>query len=258
MRISLFSHDALITRASKHFKSQFLLYVKIIMLMMLGLFVITAVDSFASAMLGIAITPYVKNLGQLISSNILYKSVIWVIVFLWVTFTQGLLIHTSLDEKKQSLQQIVAHFRKDYRKFAILSLLLLIIGGAVLLPFYGFGIVMILNFPLKGFVAALLLVLFFVIIIICLWALLFAPFIMLDLHSNIKTTLKNNLALVKNKFSLIIKNMILPFAIIILLNLVMGVLPSSLAAILSLAYLFLILPWLYSYIAALYRQLKNA
>lgn len=258
MRISLFSHNSLITRASKHFKSQYLSYTKIIIVMLAGLFIITLIDSFASALLGTVLAPYVTNLGQLISSNILYKSIIWVIVFLWITFTQGLLIHTSLDEKKQTLRQIIKHFRNDYFKFAVLSLLLLIIGGAVLLPFYGFGIVMIMNFPLQGVVAALLLLLFIVVVITCLWALMFAPFIMLDLHTNVKTTLKNELAFVKNKFGRIMKNMILPFAIIILLNLVMGVLPSSMAAILSMVYLFLILPWLYSYIAALYRQLKNA
>lgn len=258
MRISLFSHDALITRATKHFKSQFLQYAKIILVMLAGLFVITLIDSLASAMLTRALTPYVKNLAQVMSTNILYKSVIWIILFLWVTFTQGLLIHTSLDEKKQTLRQLIKHFLQDYRKFIILSLILLVIGGAVLIPFYGFGIVMILNFPLQGFVAALLLILFVIIILACLWALMFAPFVMLDLHSGIKTTFKTNLSLVKNKFGQIMKKMILPFAVIIALNLIMGVLPGGIAAILSLVYLFLIIPWLYSYIAALYRQLKNA
>jgi|GEM_PF-7018080 len=258
MRISLFSHDALIARAGRHFKLQLSLYLKIILVMMIGLFIITLIDSAASVFLNDALSPYVKNFAQVISVNIFYKSAIWILIFLWFAFTQGLMIHTSLDDKKQTLRQIIAHFRQDYGRFILLSLILLIIGGAVLLPFYGFGIVMVLNFPLKGVVAALLLLLFVVVIVACLWALMFAPFIMLDLHCNIKITLKNGIALVRHKFGKIIQNMIIPFLIIILLNLIMGALPANLAALVSLIYIFLVMPWLYSYIAVLYRQLKNA
>lgn len=258
MRLSLLSGGTLITRATKHFKLQFLLYVKIILVMLGGLFILSIVDSVASTLISNTLTPYLKNIAQVMSSNIIYKSIIWIFLFLWLTFTQGLLVHASLDEKKQTLKQIILHFKKDYGRFIILSLILLIIGGAVLLPFYGFGIVMIMDFPLKGLVAALLLILFVVVIIACLWALMFAPFIMLDQHMNAKATLKTDLALVKNKFKQIILSMIIPFAIIITLNLIMGILPSTWAAILSFAYLFLFMPWLYSYIAALYRELKNA
>lgn len=245
--------ETLLRKTWINFKRNFNLYWQVIGVMFIGMLIISLIDSLASGQGSEIIKDKEITVATLVTANLFYQGVLFIFLFMWLIFTQGLIIHVSISQTKVKFAALIKDFKNDYLRFLALSITFAVSALAAMIPFYAASLILLSDIPGKIVIANLLLILFVASLLGVTWFFIFTPFVMLDKHLSLVKSLRYNLTLIKGHFWKIIGLLIIPLVILIVLNLTMMTIPNRQLSILAyFAYLFVILPMLYSYLAEIY------
>jgi len=196
----------------------------------------------------------VYNLG--ITFRLIFVSLGYLILIIIFSFINGLFVastrfHTSFRANSQKIWKMLS-------RLVGLHIIIALVGFIATSPLYGIALTVIARLPYRNFTATILLILFF--IFLALAAIWFSttPFVMIDQNLKITEAIKKNFQLIRGHELMLLGRLIILVALIAMFQFVAITLSTvrGLNILGTLLMLFIVTPFIYSYLNQVYSDLK--
>lgn len=251
-----FSKPTIMHRAVHDVVRHYPTYVTTTLGILFGAFVVTLLAELTMGTINTLLPRMNLSTIPLISLIGVLRLIAYSLGIIAVTYITGLLTMASLSNKGFRSNLRIVHSR--FVDILFLTIIFMILGVLIFTPLLGISIVMFFQPAFSTLIASLLLALFCVLTIMgTLWFIL-TPYVMLDKKLGTLTTIKKTFQLVSKKEWFMLKRVALAFVLLVafqILNVGAAVISIYFSFLVSLSFLFFIVPFFYSYFKVTYEDL---
>ncbi len=231
-------------------------YVTTMLGILFGAFIITLIGQLSMGVVNTLIPRMNLATFPLLALIAVLRLVAYSVGIIAITYITGLLTMASLSNKGFRAHLRIVHSR--FVDLLFLNVIFIILGVLTFTPLLGISVVMFFQPTLSTLIASLLLALFCILTIMgALWFVL-TPYVMLDKKLDIVATLKKTFQIVSQKEWFMLKRLAIAFVLLVavqILNVGSALISIYFSFLVSLSFLFFVVPFFYSYFKATYEDL---